>query len=93
MVTIINGGVGGIGAGTGNSAAAAGKTGNTGKITAFGVNAEGGQTDGNIKTIKIELTNKNGNDSSDVVNRISGNGGAAELFMQPVSAVQAEQYS
>ena len=72
----INGGVGGIGAGTGNSAAAAGKTGNTGKITAFGVNAEGGQTDGNIKTIKIELTNKNGNDSSDVVNRISGNGGA-----------------
>ena len=69
-------GVGGIGAGTGNSAAAAGKTGNTGKITAFGVNAEGGQTDGNIKTIKIELTNKNGNDSSDVVNRISGNGGA-----------------
>lgn len=69
----INGGVGGIGAGTGNSAAAAG---NTGKITAFGVNAEGGQTDGNIKTIKIELTNKNGNDSSDVVNRISGNGGA-----------------
>ena len=72
----INGGVGGIGAGTGNSAAAAGKTGNTGKITAFGVNAEGGRTDGNIKTIKIELTNKNGNDSSDVVNRISGNGGA-----------------
>ena len=72
----INGGVGGIGAGTGNSAAAAGKTGNTGKITAFGVNAEGGQTDGNIKTIKIELTNKNGNDSSNVVNRISGNGGA-----------------
>lgn len=72
----INGGVGGIGAGTGNSAAAAGKTSNTGKITAFGVNAEGGQTDGNIKTIKIELTNKNGNDSSDVVNRISGNGGA-----------------
>ena len=72
----INGGVGGIGAGTGNSAAAAGKTGNTGKITAFGVNADGGQTDGNIKTIKIELTNKNGNDSSDVVNRISGNGGA-----------------
>ena len=72
----INGGVGGIGAGTDNSAAAAGKTGNTGKITAFGVNAEGGQTDGNIKTIKIELTNKNGNDSSDVVNRISGNGGA-----------------
>ena len=72
----INGGVGGIGADTGNSAAAAGKTGNTGKITAFGVNAEGGQTDGNIKTIKIELTNKNGNDSSDVVNRISGNGGA-----------------
>lgn len=72
----INGGVGGIGAGTGNSAAAAGKTGNTGKITAFGVNAEGRQTDGNIKTIKIELTNKNGNDSSDVVNRISGNGGA-----------------
>lgn len=72
----INGGVGGIGAGTGNSAAAAGKTGKTGKITAFGVNAEGGQTDGNIKTIKIELTNKNGNDSSDVVNRISGNGGA-----------------
>lgn len=72
----INGGVGGIGAGTGNSAAAAGKTGNTGKITAFGVNAEGGQTDGNIKTIKIELTNKNGNDSSDVVNRISGNGDA-----------------
>ena len=72
----INGGVGGIGAGTGNSAAAAGKTGNTGKITAFGVNAEGGQTDSNIKTIKIELTNKNGNDSSDVVNRISGNGGA-----------------
>jgi outer membrane autotransporter protein len=72
----INGGVGGICAGTGNSAAAAGKTGNTGKITAFGVNAEGGQTDGNIKTIKIELTNKNGNDSSDVVNRISGNGGA-----------------
>ena len=72
----INGGVGGIGAGTGNSAAAAGKTGNTGKITAFGVNAEGGQTDGNIKTIKIELTNKNGNGSSDVVNRISGNGGA-----------------
>lgn len=72
----INGGVGGIGAGTGNSAAAAGKTGNTGKITAFGVNAEGGQTDGNIKTKKIELTNKNGNDSSDVVNRISGNGGA-----------------
>lgn len=72
----INGGVGGIGAGTGNSAAAADKTGNTGKITAFGVNAEGGQTDGNIKTIKIELTNKNGNDSSDVVNRISGNGGA-----------------
>ena len=72
----INGGVGGIGAGAGNSAAAAGKTGNTGKITAFGVNAEGGQTDGNIKTIKIELTNKNGNDSSDVVNRISGNGGA-----------------
>lgn len=72
----INGGVGDIGAGTGNSAAAAGKTGNTGKITAFGVNAEGGQTDGNIKTIKIELTNKNGNDSSDVVNRISGNGGA-----------------
>lgn len=72
----INGGVGGIGAGTGNSAAAAGKTGNTGKITVFGVNAEGGQTDGNIKTIKIELTNKNGNDSSDVVNRISGNGGA-----------------
>lgn len=72
----INGGVGGIGAGTGNSAAAAGKTGNTGKITAFGVNTEGGQTDGNIKTIKIELTNKNGNDSSDVVNRISGNGGA-----------------
>lgn len=72
----INGGVGGIGAGTGNSAAAVGKTGNTGKITAFGVNAEGGQTDGNIKTIKIELTNKNGNDSSDVVNRISGNGGA-----------------
>lgn len=72
----INGGIGGIGAGTGNSAAAAGKTGNTGKITAFGVNAEGGQTDGNIKTIKIELTNKNGNDSSDVVNRISGNGGA-----------------
>lgn len=72
----INGGVGGIGAGTGNSAAAAGKTGNTGKITAFGVNAEGGQTDGNIKTIKIELKNKNGNDSSDVVNRISGNGGA-----------------
>lgn len=71
----INGGVGGIGAGTGNSAAAAGKTGNTGKITAFGVNAEGGQTDGNIKTIKIELTNKNGNDSSDVVNRISANGG------------------
>ena len=69
----INGGVGGIGAGTGNSAAAAG---NTGKITAFGVNAEGGRTDGNIKTIKIELTNKNGNDSSDVVNRISGNGGA-----------------
>ena len=72
----INGGVGGIGAGTGNSAAAAGKTGNTGKITAFGVNAEGGRTDGNIKTIRIELTNKNGNDSSDVVNRISGNGGA-----------------
>ena len=72
----INGGVGGIGAGTGKSAAAAGKTGNTGKITAFGVNAEGGQTDGNIKTIKIELTNKNGNDSSNVVNRISGNGGA-----------------
>ena len=72
----INGGVGGIGAGTGNSEAAAGKTGNTGKITAFGVNAEGGRTDGNIKTIKIELTNKNGNDSSDVVNRISGNGGA-----------------
>ena len=72
----INGGVGGIGAGIGNSAAAAGKTGNTGKITAFGVNAEGGRTDGNIKTIKIELTNKNGNDSSDVVNRISGNGGA-----------------
>ena len=72
----INGGVGGIGAGTGNSAAAAGKTGNTGKITAFGVNAEGGRTNGNIKTIKIELTNKNGNDSSDVVNRISGNGGA-----------------
>ena len=72
----INGGVGGIGAGTGNSATAAGKTGNTGKITAFGVNAEGGRTDGNIKTIKIELTNKNGNDSSDVVNRISGNGGA-----------------
>ena len=72
----INGGVGGIGAGTGNSAAAAGKTGNTGKITAFSVNAEGGRTDGNIKTIKIELTNKNGNDSSDVVNRISGNGGA-----------------
>ena len=72
----INGDVGGIGAGTGNSAAAAGKTGNTGKITAFGVNAEGGRTDGNIKTIKIELTNKNGNDSSDVVNRISGNGGA-----------------
>ena len=72
----INGGVGGIGAGTGNSAAAAGKTGNTGKITAFGVNAEGGQTDGNIQTITIELTNKNGNDSSDVVNRISGNGGA-----------------
>ena len=72
----INGGVGGIGAGTGNSAAAAGKTGNTGKITAFGVNAEGGRTDGNIKSIKIELTNKNGNDSSDVVNRISGNGGA-----------------
>ena len=72
----INGGVGGIGAGTGNSAAAAGKTGNTGKITAFGVNAEGGRTDGNIKTIKIELTNKSGNDSSDVVNRISGNGGA-----------------
>ena len=72
----INGGVGGIGAGTDNSAAAAGKTGNTGKITAFGVNAEGGRTDGNIKTIKIELTNKNGNDSSDVVNRISGNGGA-----------------
>ena len=31
----INGGVGGIGAGTGNSAAAAGKTGNTGKITAL----------------------------------------------------------
>ena len=72
----INGGVGGIGAGTDNSAAAAGKTGNTGKITAFGVNAEGGRTNGNIKTIKIELTNKNGNDSSDVVNRISGNGGA-----------------
>ena len=76
----INGGVGGIGAGTGNSAAAAGKTGNTGKITAFGVNAEGGRTDGNIKTIKIELTNKNGNDSSDVVNRISGNGGAGGAF-------------
>lgn len=79
----INGGVGGIGAGTGNSAAAAGKTGNTGKITAFGVNAEGGQTDGNIKTIKIELTNKNGNDSSDVVNRISGAGadsGAAAAY-------------
>ena len=72
----INGGVGGIGAGTDNSADAAGKTGNTGKITAFGVNAEGGRTNGNIKTIKIELTNKNGNDSSDVVNRISGNGGA-----------------
>ena len=72
----INGGVGGIGAGTDDSTAAAGKTGNTGKITAFGVNAEGGRTDGNIKTIKIELTNKNGNDSSDVVNRISGNGGA-----------------
>ena len=72
----INGGVGGIGAGTDNSAAAAGKTGNTGKITAFGVNAEGGRTNGNIKTIKIELTNKNSNDSSDVVNRISGNGGA-----------------
>lgn len=89
----INGGVGGIGAGTGNSAAAAGKTGNTGKITAFGVNAEGGRTDGNIKTIKIELTNKNGNDSSDVVNRIVATAVPAELFMQPVSAVQAEQYS